>query len=111
MEILTTYGLKEHVGLIHDDEMKKGKKNAMSVELNSTNNVVYGSTWSSMMNQVQKKEKFKCGQCNKIFTTRRNLDNHKIMHSYSRPHEGDICDEAVRRKDCIKPNTYRRKIH
>ena len=35
-------------------------------------------------------------------TTRRNLDNHKIMHSESRPHEGDICDEAVRRKDCIK---------
>ena len=59
MEILTTYGLKEHVGLIHDDGMKKGKKKAMSVELNSTNNGVYGSTWSSMMNHLQKKEKFK----------------------------------------------------
>ena len=26
MEILTNYGLKEHVGLIHDNEMKKEKK-------------------------------------------------------------------------------------
>ena len=56
MEILTTYGLKEHVGLIHDDEIKKGKKYVMTVEVNSTNNVVYGSTWPSMMNHLQKKE-------------------------------------------------------
>ena len=69
----------------------------MFVEVNSINNVV-----SSTMNYLQKKEKFKCCQCKKMFTTRRNLDNHKIMHSESRPHEGDICDEAFRRKDCIK---------
>ena len=98
MEILTNCGLKEHVGLIHDDEMKKGKKYAMFVEVNSTNNVVYGSTWSSMMNHLQKKEKFKCGQCKKMFITRKNLAFPQIMHSESSPHEGDICDEA----DCIK---------
>ena len=97
MEIFTICGLKEHVGLTHDDEMKKGKKYAMFVEVYSINNVV-----SSTMNYLQKKEKFKCCRCKKMFTTRRNLDNHKIMHSESRPHEGDICDEAFRRKDCIK---------
>ena len=40
MEILTNCELTEHVGLIHDDEMKKGKKYAMFVEVNSTNNAV-----------------------------------------------------------------------
>ena len=40
MEILTNCGLKEHVSLIHDDGRKKGKKYAMFVEVNSTNNAV-----------------------------------------------------------------------
>ena len=78
MEFLMNCGLKKHVGLIHDDEMKKGKKYAMFVEVNSTNNVIYGSIWPSMMNYSQKKEKFKCCQCKKMFTTRRNLDNHTV---------------------------------
>ena len=42
MEILTNCELTEHVGLIHDDEMKKEKNYAMFVEVNSTK-VVYGS--------------------------------------------------------------------
>ena len=36
MEILTNCELTEHVGLIHDDEMKKEKNYAMFVEVNST---------------------------------------------------------------------------
>ena len=36
MEILTNCELTEHVGLIHDDEMKKKKNYAMFVEVNST---------------------------------------------------------------------------
>ena len=40
MEFLTNCGLKEHVGLIHDDEMKKGKKYAIFVEVNSTKSAV-----------------------------------------------------------------------
>ena len=40
MEFLTNCGLKEHVGLIHDDEMKKGNKYAMFVEVKFTNNAV-----------------------------------------------------------------------
>ena len=53
MEILTNCGLKEHVGLIHDDEMKKENKYAVFVEVNSTKNADQGSTWSSMMNHLQ----------------------------------------------------------
>ena len=63
MEFLTNCGLKEHVGLIHDDEMKKENKYAVFVEVNSTKNADQGSTWSSMMNHLQKKGKFECGQC------------------------------------------------
>ena len=40
--------------------------------------------------------------CNKMFITRRNLANPQIMHSESSPHDGDICEEAVWKKDCIK---------
>ena len=40
--------------------------------------------------------------CNKMFITRRNLANPQIMHSESSPHDGDICEETVWRKDCIK---------
>ena len=39
---------------------------------------------------------------NKIFISTRNLANPQIMHSESSPHGGDICEEAVWRKDCIK---------
>ena len=40
MEILTNCELTKHVGLIHDDEMKKGKEYAMFVEMRFTNNAV-----------------------------------------------------------------------
>ena len=103
MEFLTNCGLKEHVGLIHDDEMKKENKYAVFVEVNSTKNADQGSTWSSMMNHLQKKGKFKTWPvCNKMFITRRNLANPQIMHSESNPHDSDICEETVWRKDCIK---------
>ena len=50
--------------------------------------------------QLQKKnEKNKCGQCNKMFTTCRNLDNPQKMHNERRAHECNICDEAFKRKE------------
>ena len=49
--------------------------------------------------QLQKKnEKNKCGQCNEMFTTCRNLDNPQKMHNERRAHECNFRDKTVKRK-------------
>ena len=80
MEFLTNCGLKEHVGLIHENGMKKRKEIC-----NVCGNEFYKKC------SLRKHLKM-------FIITRRNLANPQIMHSESSPHGGDICDEA----DCIK---------
>ena len=53
--------------------------------------------------QLQRKNKnIKCGQCNKIFITCRNLDNPQKMHNERRAHECNIRDKTVKRKRGVK---------
>ena len=64
----------------------------MFVKIYSTKNVVWENTWFSYKGRAKKN---KCGQCNKMFTTCRNLDNPQKMHNERRAHE---CDKTVKRK-------------
>ena len=51
---------------------------------------------------TREEEKIKCGQCNKMFTTSRNLDNPQKMHNERRAHECNIRDKAVKRKGGLR---------
>ena len=51
-----------------------------------------------MMLPSQKTKRLKCGQCNKMFTTSRNLANPQLIHNERRANKCDICDEAFKRK-------------